>query len=193
MSMKKAWVALAAGVSLMLGQGVARADLLSVTADIPLQLQLKLDTTNVNNSVAGYKVGVSLPFLVGFGFESYKAALDKKDFGAKGDLNFQIVDIFLNLPIPFVNIAIGAGAGSATFDPSKFDFGGGTSLKLDAAPLTQYFVSLGLPIAVVFDVHLGYHVLSGKFDTKATNGGVTVKDSSNLSATMISLGAKVGF
>jgi len=191
--MSKAWLAMLAGVSLLLAQGIAKADTLSVTADIPLQLQLKLDKTDVGNSVSGYKVGVSLPFLVGFGVEGYKAALDKKDFGAKGDLNLQLVDIFLNLPVPVVNIALGAGVGTASFDPNKYDLGGGDSLKLSSGTVTQYFASVGIPIAVLFDVHLGYHVLSGKFDTKTTTAGVTTKDSSDLKATLITLGAKAGF
>jgi hypothetical protein len=191
--MKKTWVALAAGMALLLAQGVARADVFSITADVPLQLSLKLDKTTVGNSVAGYKVGVSLPFLVGFGYEAYNAALDKKDFGAKADLDFRIFDVFLNLPVPVVNIALGLGAGTATFNPDKFDLGGGVTFKTDSAAVTQYFVSLGIPIATLFDVHLGYHVLNGKFDTKTTVGGVTAKDSSDLKASMISLGAKVGF
>lgn len=193
--MNKTWVALMAGVSLLLMQGAARADVFSITADVPVQLSLKLDGDSVDNSVSGFKVGVSLPFLVGFGYESYKAALDKKDLGlgTKGDLNFQLIDIFFNLPVPVVNIALGVGAGTATFDPDKFDLGGGDSVTLNAANVTQYFVSLGIPIAVLFDVHVGYHVLSGSFDIKTTSSGGTSKDSSDLKATMISLGAKVGF
>jgi hypothetical protein len=136
---------------------------------------------------------VTLPFLVGFGYESYKATLDKKDFGGKADLNFAIFDIFFNLPISVVNIAIGGGFGTATFDPSTVDLGAGNTLKASSAPITQYFASVGWPFAAIFDVHLGYHVISGKYDAKATIGGVTAKTSASLKANMTSLGAKVAF
>lgn len=195
--MMKTWAALAAGIAMLLVQGVARADVFSVTADVPVSLALKLDNTTVGNSVSGYAVGVSLPFLIGFGVEGYKATMSKKDFGAKGDLNFNLVDVFVNLPIPVVNIALGLGAGTATFDPDKFSvsdpvLGNGT-LKFGSAPLTQYFASVGIPIAKVFDVHVGYHVLSGKFDEKGSFASGNSKVSADLKANMLSVGAKIGF
>jgi hypothetical protein len=182
--MKKAWVAMGAGMALLLAQGVARADVFSVTADIPMQLTLKFDGDKVGNSVSGYIVGVSLPFLVGFGYENYTASLDKKDVPVKTDYKVQFFDVFLNLPIPVVNIVLGAGLGTAQFDPDDL-LGPGTKIK--DANLTQYLVSVGIPIAVLFDVHLGYRTFSGTHDTKPGSGSFDTKGQ------LISLGAKVGF
>lgn len=184
--MKKTWVAVAAGVALLLGQGIARADVFSVTLDVPLQLNLKLDSTKVDNSVSGFIAGVSLPFLVGFGYENYTAALNKKDLGGvkAADYKVQMFDIFLNLPIPVVNIAIGGGLGTGQFNPDDFP---GPGVKVKDAALSQYFVSLGYPILPLLDVHLGYRVFSGSHDIKPGGGSADAKGN------LLSIGAKLGF
>jgi hypothetical protein len=148
-------------------------------------LALKLDSKSVSNSVSGYIIGVNLPFVVGLAYESYAADLDKKKTGGvstKYDVHF--ADLVFNLPIPVINLAIGAGIGSAHFDPDDF---AGAGTKAKDASLTQYLVSVGIPIAHFFDVHLGYRTFSGKHDG---SGGLSSFDTKGQ---LLTLGGKVGF
>jgi len=166
----------------------ARADTFSVTGDLPVTMSLALDDGQGNkdtkdaSSVAGYKLGLSLPFLIGFGYESYGGKFgSNKAVPASFKYDVTMFDIFLNLPIPFVNIALGGGLGTGKIsDVPGVDF--------KDASLTQWFASVGIPIATVFDVHVGYHSFSGK--NKADTAGVPdIKVDGN----MVSIGAKFGF
>ncbi|HEX7926017.1 MAG TPA: hypothetical protein VF678_00410 [bacterium] len=176
--MKKAWVGLLAGLALLLTQGAARADVFSVFADAPVASSLELDkqSTVKADGVSGYKVGVTLPIFLGLAYESYAIKLSK----SAGDFDVSMADVFLNLPFPVVNLAIGLGAGTGTSNGNAGDF-------YKAGQLTQYWASIGIPFAVLFDVHLGYHVFSGSLPGKPN-----VPDS-DVKGTMTSLGVKVGF
>lgn len=180
--MKRTIIGLVAGAGLILFAGAAQADVFSVSADVPIAYSFSEGGSA--DEVSGYKLGVSLPFLVGFGVEEYTATL--KSNGVKSERNFSFIDLFFNLPVPLVNIALGYGFGTASVDQTPAT----TGLTYEDADVNQYFLSVGYPFAGVFDVHLGYHVVSGSGDVKQDN---TKIGETKLDGNMVSLGVKVGF
>ena len=177
--MKKLAALLLATAGIAFVSSPAWADFFAVSADLPISYSA--DGTAAD-SVTGYKLALSTPFFVGVGTENYTGTFKGSGTDPDTKVTSNLFDLFLTLPVPFVNIGVGLGAGTASIDS------GGTSIWKDAT-LTQYFLTVGLPILVLFDVHVGYHVISGSADPKA---GVTAPKIS-LDGNMISLGAKVGF
>jgi hypothetical protein len=182
--MKSRFAVLAAFLGLMAFSSLARADVFSVSLDLPLMFDPKFSQSGTSAhpaaTVSGYKVGVSLPFLVGLGMENYTAKLAKKEFGSPSDIDYKVTmyDLFVNLPIPIVNIALGVGAGTAAF---------GTDIGFKDANLMQYWASLGIPFGML-DVHVGLHSISGTHSSKVPGIG-----DAKVEATMTSLGVKIGF
>lgn len=171
--MKKLTIVLIALVAIVLSAPAAQA--LSISADIPLQYSFS-EGDGADN-VSGLKVGLSLPLMIGFGYENYTIS---NDDSSDYSYNFQLLDIFFQLPIPFINIGLGVGAGViGTEAPSEYSFETGTA--------SQYFLSLGTDVLPLLDIHLGYHVVNAKVTEKTTNTEL------DLSGTMISLGATLGF
>jgi hypothetical protein len=167
----------------------ARADTLSVSADLPVASSVTLKssggtaTTYDSKSISGVTAGVSFPFLIGLGYEDYSNSFSKS--GTKFDYDVTMYDIFLNLPIPVVNIAIGAGMGTGSLSQPSSQQGGAHPFK--DADLTQWFASLGYPIFPLVDLHVGYHSFSG------TNKGKLGAPDLKVDGSMYSLGVKIGF
>lgn len=189
--MKKLLVPLLLVAFVLLAGTPARADLVAVSADTVLNYDYNHagDVSNIRGS--GYKVGVSLPiFFVGLGYEAYsvKSTLQQKpplnSIGFESDVT--MFDVFADVPFPVLNLTVGAGVGKATF--AGFDeFSGAQVVSADDASMKQFFFTVGYPFAGIFDVHLGYHSISGK--AEATGGG----GSFDLGATMLTLGGRMGF
>ncbi len=195
--MKLDWIAVgkwAAGFGVtLLAVGLlalpARADTISVFADLPVAMSLKLDDGQGNTDskdatgLSGYKLGVTLPFFVGLAYESYGSKFaSNKVIPTSFNYDVTMYDLFFNLPLPIVNIAAGAGLGTGRLSNVT-----GASFK-DAA-LAQWFASLGYNIVPLVDVHFGYHSFSGtnKGDTPAGVPDIKVNGD------MWSLGVKIGF
>jgi len=179
--MKRTTFAILAALAVLIAPAAARADVFSVTADLPVAYSF--DDGGSADSVSGFKAGVSLPFLIGFGLENYTVT-DKDDSGSEASVDFTFLDLFVNLPVPFVNIVLGVGAGAVTGDLKD------SPAKLENTTATQYFVSLGIPIAAVFDVHVGYHWVQAKADITVDGDKI---DQAKLDGNMTSVGIKVGF
>lgn len=154
---------------------------LSVSADVPVSYSF--DESGISGeSVSGLKLAVNLPFFVGLGVENY--SVDAKGQGlTPEDFSYDVrmYDLFLDLPFPFLNLSIGGGVGTGEF---SFD---DPTAKADDAKLTQVFAALGYPFAGIFDVHVGYHQISGDADIPGTSQTI------NTDATMWTLGLRVGF
>jgi hypothetical protein len=178
------------GIALLGGIAMAqsvRADTLAVSADLPVAMSLTANSGGTStsysaSSVSGLGLGVSLPFLVGLGYEDYTGKFSKS--GNKFDYGVTMYDIFLNLPIPIVNIAIGGGIGNGAVSNSN----SGVSKPFKDADLTQWFASLGFSILPFVDLHLGYHSFSGNNKAKT----VAFNDL-KVDGNMTSLGVKIGF
>jgi len=177
--MKRLLAGLMLGGWLVIMGAPAFADTISVSLDVPVTYSPK-DSTLTDAKASGVLVGVSLPFLVGVGYDTFKVTGNiggTTPFESKASL----VDLFFDLPIPIINIRLGAGLGKATLDAPT---GTGTYPK---ANLTQLFLNAGWPLLPAVDVHLGYRLLKG--DTVNSSTATTV----DLGASMITAGVKVGF
>ena len=107
--------------------------------------------------------------------------LDALEDERKAEATYEAVIVKFGPVRPFINIVIGAGMGRTEFEL-------GTVSK--SADVTQWYVSLGYPILLLFDIHVGWHqVMADEIDF--TVGGTP--DTFDASGTMWSVGAKLGF
>ena len=184
--MKKVLIALTSFCAAFLASTPAQADLLSVHVDVPVSFTPSQSSVDPDTPT-GIKAGVSFfLFPVGLAYENYEVKYSDDTQDLDSTTKYSIFDIFFNLPIPIVNIAIGAGAGTVTAEGTL----GGAALTAESN-VTNVFASLGYPIFPLVDVHLGYQQISGdKVDVKV-NG--TTQFQEDPSGTMITAGIKVGF
>ena len=165
---------------LLLVSFAAGASAQSVSADIPIVYMFDEQTLD-DEKVSGIKLAVSLPFLLGFGLESYKVTGKFTTVPADFDYQVTFFDVFVDIPFPVANLVLGGGVGKGEFDlvPATGGF--------DDATLAQLFVSLGIPFAAIFDVHVGYHLIRGESDVQGATSPL------DLDADMATIGLKVGF
>ena len=110
-------------------------------------------TTSSSGTTSGGMVGLNFG-LLGIGYEDY--SLSQKTNGQTSTFGVTMYDLALNLPIPVVNIAIGGGVGTGKLSGDAY-----SGITTHDADLTQYFVQLGWPIGLMFDIHVGYRQLNG--------------------------------
>ena len=156
--MKKIVLTAIALISLLIYSTTISAEIISVSVGIPISHTISDDTFAESNGVSGSFMHAKLPLIpVGLGVESYKTNV--KD-NAPLKIATTMFDIFYLLPIPIINLTIGAGAGSVNIE------GGSGFEKGDA---TQLYTSVGMPILLLFDIHLSYRSVTAK-NTKDGNG-----------------------
>ena len=112
-----------------------------------------------SDGVSGYFIQVGIPILPGIGMDSYKTKL--KDWSEPTDLETSIYNLYYLLPIPIINLTLGAGVGSTKLNCS------GCDLVYDKGSATQVYASLGFPIIPLFDLHLSYRSVSSKVKIKS--------------------------
>lgn len=175
--MRTLLVAGLAGLLALWAASPAQAQL-AVSADVPVVYEFREDVLK-DPSVSGIKAGLTLPFLVGLGAESYKV---DGTTDTVGDYEYRVTmyDLFLDIPFPAANLVLGAGAGKGELDLPD------STITFDDASLGQLWASIGVPFGLLFDAHVGYHRISGEAD--ASNGGTL-----NLDAEMATVGIKIGF
>ena len=180
--MKTKLLMAAAGFAMFFFASTAQAEFFSVAFDVPVQY--KFSQAGSADKVSGFKAAVNFPFLFGLGFEDYTATLDTGGSGGvTREVGITFFDIFLDLPTPLVNIGVGAGAGTAEVvddSPSTEEFSNTTVL--------QAFVTFGVPIYELFDVHIGYHLIKGTAKNKDSTASDFVIDGD-----MLSIGVRIGF
>ena len=171
-----------AGFAMFLFASTAQAELFSVALDIPVQY--KFSQGNDADKVSGFKAAVNFPLLFGLGFEDYTATLDTGNSGGGArEVGITMFDIFLDLPTPLINIGLGAGAGTAEVVDDE-----ASTEEFSDTTVLQAFVTLGIPIYELFDVHIGYHLIKGTADNKDTSLPNFVIDGD-----MLSVGVRFGF
>ena len=121
---------------------------------------------NAPDKTSGYFLGVQLPFALGFGIDSYTTKFKTGNcngcWGVGGDagLKTNMTNIFLQLPVPVVNLIIGTGKGTTEYD-CKYSFGD-CSKFYEKGSATQWYTSIGMPIIPFFDIHLSYRSITAK-------------------------------
>ena len=118
------------------------------------------DGTEVkSDGVSGTFVQIGVPILPGIGMDSYKTKL--KDMTDPVDVETSIYNLYYLLPIPVINLTIGAGVGTTELQCS------GCAASFDKGSATQAYASLGFPIIPLFDLHLSYRSVSSKLKNKS--------------------------
>ena len=121
---------------------------------------------NAPDKTSGYFLAVQLPFAIGLGIDSYTTKFKTGNcngcWGVGGDagLKTNMTNIFLQLPVPVVNLIIGTGKGTTEYD-CKYSFGD-CSKFYEKGSATQWYTSIGMPIIPFFDIHLSYRSITAK-------------------------------
>lgn len=177
--MKSIWKALVVAAALLLVAGPVWADTLSVSADIPVSYSFSASGVS-SSKASGVLVGVSLPFLVGLGYENYKVTgTDASNYTLTNKTS--MYDVFVDLPIPIVSVRLGAGLGKGDVSSTN------TGVSYDSATMHQVFANVGWEILPFLDVHLGIHNVTGNAKVTGTSTNVP------LGGKMYTIGAKLGF
>ena len=159
---RKIIISLIATTSLILFSTQAFA-LLNFSVWVPLSHTMTGQDTQGNDvesdGVSGTFVQIGVPILPGIGMDSYKTKL--KDWNVPIDLETSIFNLYYLLPIPIINLTLGAGVGSTKLNCST------CAENFDKGSATQMYASLGIPIIPLFDLHLSYRSVSSKVKIKS--------------------------
>ena len=192
--MKKLIIGSLAVFALFWASSPAQAEFFSVAVDAPVAFSF--DDASTVKDVSGSKISVSFPFLIGLGYENYDVTQTLSGIDpittspTTGNFvsTITMLDVFFTLPIPFINIVLGLGSGTAKFEGPNSQF-------YKTANLSQYYVSVGIPFAAILDLHVGYHVISGEAESTSpvAIGGNPAVLNRKMDGNMTSIGLKLGF
>ena len=183
----------------------------ALTVDTPLSYSFKEANVNKTNAgggvgqydkqttgdVSGSKVLLIAPFHVGVGYEDYSVSQDitisncPSPCAGKAKINFQIIDVVIDIPLHYLNIGLGYGSGTANVD-IELPQGAGGTLKVRNANVDQIFVTLGIPLGQHLDLHVGYHRVSVE-EKDLVTGGNSQPDQLLVSGDMLSAGLRLNF
>ena len=160
--MKKIILTVFAASSLLLYSTQAFA-LINFSVGVPLSHTITgkySDGTEIKSEgVSGTFIQVGVPMLPGIGIDSYKTKLED----STTELATMIYNLYYLLPIPIINLTLGAGVGSTEMQC------GTCAASFDKGTANQWYVSFGMPIIPLFDLHLSYRSVSSKI--KIISGG----------------------
>ena len=166
--MKKFFLAVFAASSLLLYSTPSFA-LLNFSVGVPLSHtitgKMKGGEKIEPDGVSGTFIQIGVPVLPGIGIDSYKTKI-KANAGNDNiahDLSTTIYNLYYLLPIPIINLTLGVGVGSTELQCST------CSADYDKGTANQWYVSFGMPIIPLFDLHLSYRSVSSKI--KIISGG----------------------
>ena len=159
---RKIIISCIAATSLILFSTQAFA-LLNFSVGVPLSHTMTGNDVSGNeiksDGVSGYFVQVGVPILPGIGMDNYKTKLKVDGATEQHEVETSIYNLYYLLPIPVINITLGAGVGSTELKcPS-------CAAWFDKGSATQVYASLGFPIIPLFDLHLSYRSVSSKIET----------------------------
>ena len=160
--MKKIIITVFAASSLLLYSTLAFA-LINFSVGVPLSHTITGKNTDGSEikakGVSGTFIQVGVPMLPGIGIDSYKTKLDDD----VTELATTMYNLYYLLPIPIVNLTLGAGVGSTELQCET------CAASFDKGTANQWYVSFGMPIIPLFDLHLSYRSVSSKI--KIISGG----------------------
>ena len=104
--------------------------------------------------------------------DSYKTKLKVDGATEQHEVETSIYNLYYLLPIPIINLTIGAGVGSTEVECSV------CSSIYDKGSAVQGYASLGFPILPLFDLHLSYRSITSKVEVKSS--GAELDLSSNV-------------
>ena len=153
--MKKIILTVFAASSLLLYSTPSFA-LINFSVGVPLSHSVtgkSNDGTEIKtDGVSGAFIQVGVPVLPGIGMDSYKTKFEN----STTELATMIYNLYYLLPIPIINLTLGAGVGSTEMQC------GTCAASFDKGTANQWYVSFGMPIIPLFDLHLSYRSISSK-------------------------------
>ena len=147
--------------------------LINFSVGIPLsQTFTKLEDSDGNKvkpeSVSGTFIQVGVPILPGIGMDNIESKFDDSKIATT------IYNLYYLLPIPVINLTLGAGVGSTEFKCED------CSSLYDKGATSQWYASFGFPIIPLFDLHLSYRSINAKVEGKGLAKGTEHDFSSNV-------------
>ena len=109
------------------------------------------------DGVSGTFIQVGIPILPGIGMDNIETKIKDTDY----KMATTIYNLYYLLPIPVINITLGAGVGSTELKCSS------CAAWFDKGTASQVYASLGFPIIPLFDLHLSYRSVSSKVKIKS--------------------------
>jgi hypothetical protein len=190
--MRKFTLAAAAAVAVLVLAGLgSSAHAINFSADVPVSGETKFkDISAIGSktlsSLSGYRVGAGIGW-IGLGYEAYEGKADLKSCCQVPDFKEKttFTDVELQFPIPVINVALGYGVGQI-----KDECTGGCKDTWDA---TQYYLTLGLPIFKVADIHVSYHSITGTATGKTKITAANPNAPGDLENTVYFIGARAGW
>ena len=164
---RKIMISCIAATSLILFSTQAFA-LINFSVGVPLSHSFSKDLES--DGVSGTFIQIGIPILPGIGMDNIETKL--KDSDKK--IATTIYNLYYLLPIPVINLTLGAGVGSTEI---KCDT---CSSYYDKGGAVQGYASLGFPIIPLFDLHLSYRSITTKVKGKGSNEGQEVDLSGNV-------------
>ncbi len=177
---RKSFSGIAIVAAILLSVQPAMAELFSISAGVPLSHSFSGTDSSGNayesDGVSGFFMHAKLPILVGVGVESYETKYKDSTM----TLGTTMYDIFYVLPIPFINLTLGLGAGQTELSNTG-------SSSYDTGSATQWYTSLGFPFIGIMDVHLSYRNVTSKIP------GLSGTAEMDASGTVTGVGVSIGF
>lgn len=172
---RKIMISCIAATSLILFSTQAFA-LINFSVGVPLSHSFSKDVES--DGVSGTFIQVGIPILPGIGMDNIETKL-KDSGGIK--LATTIYNLYYLLPIPVINLTLGAGVGSSEL---KCD---NCSDAFEKSGAVQGYASLGFPIIPLFDLHLSYRSITTKIKVKNSS------EELDLSGNVMGLGIMFNF
>ena len=134
--------------------------LLNFSVGVPLSHTFNDSDVAESDGVSGTFIQIGVPILPGIGMDSYETKIKASSPEIK--LATTIYNLYYLLPIPIINLTLGAGVGSTELECSV------CSSVYDKGAAVQGYASLGFPILPLFDLHLSYRSITTKIEVKSS-------------------------
>ena len=151
--------------------------------DIPANYKFTDCNKDCSYTPTGVRGAFIFPINLGIGAETWKV-----DFEGGDSVDFGMFDLSYVLPIPVVNITLGAGVGFVTLNTSEVQPDASINDNSYSDSASQYSVSLGYTIFGPLDIHLGYEKVNAELDYTVETGAVSVPVSIDFSGNLIYIG-----
>jgi hypothetical protein len=153
-----------------------------VGVELPLSYNFKSADDGSSLDADGMPSGIillaQLPFFSGgAGLESYEMKLDQT---GNHSISLLMADVFYILPIPVVNISLGAGYGTV-------EAKGDNASYYQKTNCSQYFLRMSVPIGSLFELIGSYHNVFARVAKKNSDQLLEV------GGTLTTIGVAIGF
>ena len=172
---RKIMISCIAATSLILFSTQAFA-LINFSVGVPLSHSFSKDVES--DGVSGTFIQIGIPVLPGIGMDNIETKL--KDSGGM-KLATTIYNLYYLLPIPVINLTLGAGVGSSELKCEN------CSDAFEKSGAVQGYASFGFPIIPLFDLHLSYRSITTKIKYKNSS------ETADLSGSVMGIGIMFNF